>query len=75
LDCCGFRCDNIMLCSSTDGCDNLIDFEAPTPPAFGPSVGEKMLELTERENALSESRNGSSKNDAPDPFDMRKCVQ
>lgn len=58
---------------------NLIDFEAPTPPAFGPTLQNKSLAL---ESLLLEpsSSNNADEQTAPDdpgkdPFDMRKLRQ
>ena len=52
---------------------NLIDFEAPTPPAFGPSTQDKTLEsllLSGSSPPSQESENLPTH----DPFDMRKCT-
>jgi len=51
---------------------NLIDFEAPTPPAFGQLPPEKTLEsLLLLGGGIPASQTDQTKN-AGDPFDMRK---
>jgi hypothetical protein len=53
---------------------NLIDFEAPTPPAFGPTAQDKTLESLllcgSAHSNVTEDESGKGH----DPFDMSKCI-